>query len=421
LSRDWCVAHAAIRAEGFAKLKALFVAEKEKEIEKFLLESGILNNFSHDGTFIINNPVKPNADQFISQLATINVPVFIATGDNANAGVNIAKVLCPVNTREITIIRSEEERKLEINAARDTTIVFAGINKRILKIFDELLMLPFANRPAIIFSEMSAEGKGILARHLKAKKFFVVANGDGCNDIAMMSSADFVIAHVMEDGSYARGVEELVNLSDRQLQKLCESNKSFYELFDIHLPQSQFVELFARLANSQEKVSHALILKSAKTSFELARKLNFPVIEMWQQHYSSIVFDLVWLGISFNEIIDSSELPIDSQHLMQSKFPNQIMVGTLSFAALTAMLRYATSGESTNWDTMAYFLLIGRTVLKSMFTAYGQVQKEIAQATPLPESSASVASSKGGFFYCRRRRLVLVQEESKLEMERKLK
>ena len=224
---------------------------------------------------------------------------------------------------------------------------------------------------------MSIEDKGVLTKFLKQQKFFVMANGDGTNDIAMMKDADVVIAHLTDDGMYAPGVEQFADLNDRQVQNLFSSQESFYKLFDIHQAQSVFIEKFSPLANSQEKPSIALLLKSGKIGFELARAVDAPgIIDMPHQHWFSTLFDMTWVWISFQEINHSAHLPADSKHLAISSAPGKYMLTALSIATLEASILYATTGESVNFTTMLLWLSFLPLVLKSIFSSYGAAEEK---------------------------------------------
>jgi Ca2+-transporting ATPase len=393
LSRDWCIARAAIDKQLFVSLMNFFEEENEKAIEGILINKNILSSLEHYGTFLINNPVKAESEKFISNCENINLPIFIATGDTAKASENIARVLCKEKTKTIISI-SSDEMKDSFDFSSDSTVIFSGINEKILKIVDMILKKPIKERPMVIFSEMSTVGKGLLVDYLKLNKFFVVASGDGTNDKDMMRKAHLVIGHVGEDGHLVQEIEPFVHLNDKQLQRLLNSNKSFYQLFDIHQPRSLFIDIFACLANSQEKPSIALILKSAKMSFEFMRASGCGVTEMPMQHFSSIVFDLGFLGITFNRVHAYSDLPIDNQHLVKSMLPKQLMVATVTFAFLTAALRYATSGESVNWDTMGFWLLCLPIVENILFSSFGTVQNELTLIHPM-----SAVQSQNKFKY----------------------
>jgi hypothetical protein len=170
----------------------------------------------------------------------------------------------------------------------------------------------------------------------------------------------------------------LANLNDRQLQGLLQSNASFYDLFDIDKPHSAFKKQFIPLANSQEKVSFALMLKSCKMSFELAKSLGFTdVTEMWQQHWFSVAFDLIWLGIAYYEILASKNLPFDNKNLNASTFVRYMQTITIAIAVVQSLLTYTFTGKSTNVDTMILMLCALPLVLRSIFSAYGHLQEGV--------------------------------------------
>lgn len=417
LSRDWCVARTQLTEEHFNKFKEHFDHQDEKNIEEYACSSQVLKQMVHHCTFIVDNPVKKAAEKFISNCKDISVPVFIATGDNVKAAENIAKVLCSDSTKEIVTIRPSDVGLYQgRDFSRDTTLIFAGINDDILACFDEIMKRKVEQRPVIIFAEMSPEGKGILARYLRDKGYFVVANGDGTNDAAMMKNAGFVIAHLTDDGKYAPGISQFANLNDRQLQTLFHKQDSFYELFDIHLKnQSQFKHLFEPLANTQEKPSYALMMKIIKMSFELAAAIGLPgVKEMWQQHWFSVAFDLTWLWISYNEIKATSDYPVDKQHLNQSNLPAYLMASTAGLSALISGINYYTTRESTNGYWMLGILAAVALVQRSFYTGYGHVRDELH---PAREESKSV-QKRGFFSSCFRKRVqpVIENNDNKLAL-----
>jgi hypothetical protein len=258
-----------------------------------------------------------------------------------------------------------------------STVIFAGIDEALLERFDRLMLLDLNHRPNIIFSEMTTSDKGVLAAHMKTKGYFIVANGDGTNDIAMMKEANFVIAHLSRDGTYAPYVSQYVNINDKQVQKLCHKTSSFYELFDIHRKaNSQFILPFINLANAQEMVSYALIFKTIKLSMELARALDYDATEIFQQQWISVVVDLSWLWISEKIILNNANLPVNNQHLMKSWLPLKCMFLTMFTAITESFLCYQLLGKTSDYALLALtitFLPIGLT---SFFRGFLDVQNE---------------------------------------------
>ena len=375
LSRDWCVARAPLSDAEFTALNELFSHDKKTEIHQLLCS--ILCKLIHYGTFLIDNPVKKGVEQFISNCRHVNVPVFIATGDTAKSAENIEKVLCEEDTQHIITIRDIDIATWEDKVfPAHSTVIFAGINPEILGLFQKIVEIDIQRRPVVIFSEMSTENKGVLARYLKDHGFFVAANGDGTNDVAMMREADVVFAHVTDEGNYAPGVEQFANLSDRQLRELLNSQDSFYELFDIHKPNSALMRLFAPLANSQEKPIVALSMKSVKIGSELAKSVGIEARDIPGLHWFGVIFDLIWLLVSFMTINASTDLPMDSQSLDESPFPNRCMVFALTVAVFQAVASYEISGESTNLTWMMLMLALLPILLRSIFAGFGQVQEE---------------------------------------------
>ncbi|RUR08351.1 HAD family hydrolase [Legionella sp. km772] len=218
LSRDWCLAKAKLTEEEFRDVHQFFEQDNKVEIEQFIvtkLSSKEGNNlgqrFNYYGTFLIDNPVKKDAEKFIAQCRELSVPVFVATGDTTKAAKNIATVLCPSHAQHLRVINAKEiKEELPILSEEEypanSTVVFSGVNDQVLELFQQLMARAPDERPVIIFAEMSTEGKGVLARYLKDHHYFVVANGDGTNDVMMMKSAHMVIAHHSDDGTFAPGV-----------------------------------------------------------------------------------------------------------------------------------------------------------------------------------------------------------------------
>src|SRR5579872_1387261 len=380
LTRDWCMAYEEISEELFLELKTRFYDDHKKWIEGFICdENKVLENFYHQCTFNINNPLKKDAEKFIERCRKLGIPVFVATGDTAKATKNVADILYPANAGKSIVINHENIQQWKNESiGTDKTIIFAGINDDILYLFKRILALPVKDQPVVIFSEMSTEDKGIFAAFLKSKKCFVAVIGDGKNDEAMMKEAHVVFAHLTEKGTYAPGVEQYANLNDKQLQKMFNSDKSFYELFDIHNSDSQFVKMFSELANSLEKPA-VLQLKIAKMGFEGAKAFGFPVKEMWQQHWFSALFDLGVLSICFHEINESTDRPMDNKHLCASDLSMKLRLAAFAVAAFQASAAYALTGESTNIYWMMAMLASLPIVLKSLFSAFGQVQDEQLQ------------------------------------------
>ncbi len=272
------------------------------------------------------------------------------------------------------------------------------------------------HRPNIIFAEMSTKGKGVLAKHLKRKGYFVVANGDGTNDIAMMKVADFVIAHLSKDGSYAPGVSQYANLNDTQLRKLNHSSDSFYNLFDIHRQQnSSFIRPFIRLGNAQEMVSYALIFKTVKIGFELTKSLSLiDVEEIPYQHLLSIGFDLLWLWITFKKINQHANLPVNSEHIGRSRLADKCMLLTLALATTESLFCYSALGTTTNVTFMLLMLSFLPTMLTSFFSRYSNVEREMSDLSKVNLSSQRVtlfaqSNQKANVVYLQDDSLALVE------------
>lgn len=398
LSRDWCIARTSISYHRFIILKNFFKQNKQDKIEKYLLmlkNPSIIKTLDYYCTFQINNPMKKDADKFVSNFAEINVPVIVATGDNHKAAVNIAKVLCPKNCKNIKIVHKDKATEFKLSElSADSTIVFAGMNDTILEIFKQVKDIDPKQRPAIIFSEMSADDKGRLAQFLKDEGHFVITNGDGSNDIVMMSKGHMNIGHLIK-GVFAPKVGLLANISDKQVQQLLQpdglqSEECFYTIFDAYLKHSLFIDKFTPLANSQEKASIALLFKTIKMSFELMlefkpelAKLGTGIREMLHQHWFGIGFDLTWLGTSFYCINSTKNLPADSVSLEEATFLNPTLKVLLGISALIGMSNLALFNESTNFTTMSLILIFLPFLLKNWFYGFGKTHDELVETGTL--------------------------------------
>lgn len=462
LSRDWCISRVELTRDQFSKIKNIMSCDNKKhEVENYLINnSDIIKGFSHYATFIIDNPVKAGAELFISQCKDLNIPVFVATGDNVKNAVNIARVLCPNDSREIYTVGSNDVTAWKYKKIpKHSTVIFSSINEHVLQIFKDLLMreecdlylltekpvnfsqykknfifynnalyyikennnvdkvkihnirqfskiLSLINpknlnhlhltseqinrliymttgykrpdieeRPTIVFADLSTEGKGVLARFLKEMGYFVVANGDGTNDLKMFESAHLGFGHVTEDGTYAPGVDQFANLGDKQLQRLLNSTDSFYNLFDIEKQNSRFLNLFNPLRNSQLRPKRALDLKGSKMAFELAKTVGVTGLnEMPHQHWYSVGFDLMWLLIAYNKIVNNSDVPADGEVYHDTRWPDLVTLATYAIAILQSMAAYALTGESTNWTWMMFMLGFLPTILDLIFAAYSGSQ-----------------------------------------------
>lgn len=375
LTRDWCIASTDITEHAediFSALKVLFEKDDQASIEEMICKNEkLLNTFKLHFIFWTNNPLKIHAEVFVNKSRNI-IP---ATGDGEPAAKNINDVLYPTHAGNSTVIRKQNQWNDDL-IAYDKTIIFAGINDEILNLFDRILGASIDKRPVVIFCEMSTEGKGILASFLKRKNFFVIANGDGSNDIAMMREAHVTLAQKSAEGTYAPGVEQFADLNDRQLQKIFQTDKSFYESFDLFEPNSQFIKYISQLSVSLEKPMIALSAKMTKMSFELAKAFNLVVREMWQQHWIGVLHDVLWFSIAAREIIESTDRPMDNKHLCASHLSMQVQLAAFAIAAFEAILTYTLRGEATNIYCVVITLGFLPLALKSLFSAFGHVQEE---------------------------------------------
>jgi Ca2+-transporting ATPase len=361
LSRDWCVGKAYISEALFKKLLNYHETENITGIaDEF--NNILLSTFRHYGTFLVDNPVKKGVQNFIRTCHNVDVPVIVATGDTPKAALNIIKVLCP-------------EQKPLVNS-----YIFTGFDHATQEQLIEILQTK--KNPMIVCASMTTSDKGRLAIFLKNHGYFIVANGDGTNDTAMMRVADFVMAHCSPNGDFAPGVAQFVNLSDTQLQTLNKSPHSFYDLFDIDQAEnSQFILPFIKMANAQEMVSIALNFKSIKMFLEFAKAFGISTVTNGWQQLSIIAYDLIWLAISFYSILDNAELPSNNQNLEQSFFATKCMYATVALAAVQAFISYELDDKTTDITLMVIQLAILPMFLKSFFRGYAAVQQELPALT----------------------------------------
>ncbi len=376
LSRDWCIASTKISFDTFNDLKQAFAQGNEAKIETIAAEHA--KEFEFIFTALVDNPVKKGAGKFILDCRKVGIPVFIATGDSAKAANNIRQVFGLGETR-----------------------IFSGVDEKTLSEFDDLLSMKESSRPNIIFADVTTEGKGQLARHLKQleKKYFLLIIGDGENDVDMMDEGDCVVACLTDEKKYAEGVKPLANISDEQIRALYRAtDESLFELLDFHKKKnSRFMNFFARLTNTQEKPLIALSLKSIKIGFELGKAIEATGIrEIWQQHWWSVAFDIIWILLSAREIELSADQPImEGEHVGRSSLPTKCMLITMAVATLESWLCYTLLGKSTDINLMIMILSFLPMLLSNLFGAYRNMQNEDNATIEVIEEEKEEKSPRG--------------------------
>jgi Ca2+-transporting ATPase len=121
----------------------------------------------------------------------------------------------------------------------------------------------------------------------------------------------------------------------------------------------------------------ALALKSGKMTFDLAKAVGANVTEMNQQHWYSVVFDLLWLWIAFYEINQSSDLPMDNRNINASSLISNTIGIALFIAVIQSFANYALFNESTNLISMLLMLSVLPVILKSIFSGFRMVQDSL--------------------------------------------
>lgn len=393
LSRDWCVARTEMTDDQFEDFLKLFYAKTTDQAPDECENPIFLSQMVHYGTFIINNPIKKGAENFMEQCRNMGITPFMASGDSIKAILNVEKVLCHTNEAHIAIVKRDQTISSLSEFFGKKTIIFAGLTKSAFMILDHFMSLSHEERPTMIFSEMRGTDKGELALYLKNKGYFIAVNGDGSNDLNMMYHAHIVFAHLTENGSYAPGVEQFANLNDKQLQCLRDSDQSFYELFDLDKTRSIFSQQFARIANSQVKPLMGLNLKTSKIGWELFKELGMSVKEVAYKHPKSMAFDVLWVGETIEATLATADHPADNKNLALSDYPLKSMLACIFYMMLQATICFV-AGESINERWMLAALCLLPLVLRSIFIPFGSAHQEVNAEMPTNSTPCTKKSKR---------------------------
>lgn len=342
LTRDWCIAEAEISAANHTLLLEA-LSDRCNETSKAKMKDVfhvIRNDFVFLGVFQIDNPIKKDAAKTIKAWKAASIDFTLITGDTKNAAKMIALKLYG-STLDQVIESTNWSSLTKLDDYSQFTCVFTDISEASIKLYQSLLKLG-SKKPWIIFAQMKEADKKVIAERAKDQKAFVVASGDGCNDIMMFNSAHLAIASSATDGSFARGLQDASSITDIQIRQLLEKpGKSLYELFDIHLGKdSVFLKHFARMANSQPKVITSLLGKSLK-SMAIPRLLGKYTREIPGQFGVLLAYDAAFLGSVYHKVLDSAHVPLMKESIKTSYLPYCVLITAVVIAALESLYAYS--------------------------------------------------------------------------------
>lgn len=342
LTRDWCIAECLLSLEDHALIiEALSDTnfEQAKAKMKIVLQK-VLHDLTYLGVFQIDNPIKKDAAKTIKAWKQSQIDFTLITGDTKNAAFMIAIKLYGVLSDHIHDACSITTL-LEVDDLSSHAVIFTDTKQETLKLYEGLLRRGL-KKPWIIFAQMKETDKKTIAEHAKSLNSFVVASGDGCNDIMMFNSSHLAITSSAPDGSFARGVEDVSSLSDIQIrQLLAKPESSLYELFDIHLGKdSVFLKSFARLANSQPKVITSLLGKSLK-SMAVPRLLGRFTREIPGQFGVLLAYDAGFLASVYHKTLDSASTPLIKEPIHRSNLPYAVLITAVALGALESLYAYS--------------------------------------------------------------------------------
>jgi hypothetical protein len=367
LTRDWCIAEHVLSAEDYEALqKGLLISDPEESHHQLsIVLNSLLPHFSQIGVFRIDNPLKQGAKDAIVRWKTAGIDFMLITGDTKNASFKIAKKLyrtddaCLLDENALMLNDDVFETDLSLS-----TVVLTNTSKASLELLDKLNHLG-PKKPSIIFAQMKDIDKKRLVDHMKSKDNFIIASGDGCNDILMLNSSHIAIANSAHDGTFARGLEEVATITDLQIKQLMAHKEStIYELFDIDQGKSSlFLNHFARLANTQPKVITSLMAKSLK-SIAIPRLLGKFTRELPFQFGALLSYDALFLTATYQACLTTANTPLIIEPVNRSIVPLAVLVTSLAIAAIQSMYAYSFHEEQiTTYPMLTVNLLLAASSL----------------------------------------------------------
>ncbi len=343
LTRDWSIAEMPLTAETHQAL--LEAIEQKDPDESRRLIKALLNEFTKGfeylGTFQIDNPIKPGAREAIQKWNQAGIGFMMITGDTKNAARMIAAKLFP--DRKEHIFDSDELQSIPLWEELDllhSTVILTDTKPKTMELLDQLEALG-DKKPNIIFCQMKDVDKKNLVVHAKEKGKFVIANGDGCNDLHMLKAAHIAIGDAARDGSFARDVQEASTFTDTQLRQLMKApGQSLYQLLDLHEGKnSTFLQHFAPLANTQPKVITSLLGKPLK-SVAVPRALGRFTKEIPGQFGVLLGYDAAFLAAAYQANIATAHTPLVDSAINKSKLPWITLASAAGIAAAQSIYCY---------------------------------------------------------------------------------
>lgn len=340
LSRDWCVAEKKISKEDFDHFFELFdIKDQTAFLDALKLKlSAHLKDLSYLGTFQIDNPIKKGAKKAIASFKEAGIGFKLITGDTKAACCLVAKKLFEIGDDKIFMADDLLQEPIRQSLVDEKScVIFTATSMQALDLMDELEDKK-SKAPYIIFSQTKDIDKQIITQHGKQKGEFVIASGDGCNDLLMFDSCDLAIASSAHDGTFARGTHEACNLTDLQIQDLMgDKDATIYELFDIHKKQnSHFLKKFAKLANTSPKVITALLGKPLK-NIAIPRLLGWGIQEIPMQFGLLLGYDALFIAMMYRACIHSSNTPLLVGRVSRSKLPYTTLITSVALASLQSL------------------------------------------------------------------------------------
>lgn len=399
LTRDWCISEATLTNElheAFIQALALKNPDDSKKLLKHLLVS-LRANFEYLGVFQIDNPIKQGAREAIQRWNSAGIGFMLITGDTKNASRLIAEKLFPFQ-RE-SILEKDELAKVEDWKSKDlsrTSLILTDTSQETLALLDDLEALG-DKKPNIIFCQMRDVDKKNLVVHAKLQGYFVIANGDGCNDLLMLKEAHVAIGDAARDGSFARDVQESSTFTDIQLRELMQKpNKTLYHLFDLQKgKESRFLKHFAPIANTQPKVICALLIKALK-SVAVPRALGYYTTEIPSQFGKLLAYDGAFLAATYQTTLATSHTPLLARPVNESRLPYVALLSAVAMAALESIYCYSLHNRqvTTGGVLLTNLAVSIATLVLSLappgFAPVETVEHDEAEVIDLPQRLASV-------------------------------
>jgi hypothetical protein len=348
LTRDWLLSEAELTKEAYTALTEALECEEPKKARQLVKEqlNGLLKDLDPMGIFQIDNPIKAKAIDAIRDWNRAGIGFRLITGDNKNAAKLIAVKLFP--DQSLTIYDSESLNHLENWQTRDlaqATVIFTDTKSETLEILDRLDNMG-SQKPNIIFCQMKDVDKKILVDHAKTQGLFIIANGDGCNDILMLKSAHISIGDAALDGSFSRGVKEASTFTDLQLGQLMKSEKkTLYQLLDLHKgKESVFLNHFAPIANTQPKIISALVCKCLKSA-AIPKMLGLFTREIPHQFSLMLAYDAIFFAAIHQASMATASITFVAEPISHSYIPIVAMIFSVALAALQSGYCYYYQNE----------------------------------------------------------------------------